>query len=113
MKYTHEQQEIAIEKACDVCQLGSHIFNPSLKSNLSTWADRIMGRWYRKLMPIKQTFMYCNTLDMNFFFTEDGRAMFTYAGYCDNGCECDSLVNAFKIANEMIKEMQKVIAQLN
>lgn len=110
MRYTNEQQIEALVQASKICKLHAHITTFQRKSDLQTWADRIIGIFYRKHMPIKRSYMMCSTLDMDFFFTKDGEAVYTYAGYADNrDATEEKIVNAFRMANRMREEMQKAI----
>lgn len=112
MKYTLEQQEQAIIQACKEFDLDCHITQFEHKKDLSTWADKIMSRWFRKSMPFKRTYMYCERLDINFFFSEDGTAMFTYAGYCDSSKEAGNLQKAIMIADRVRLQMKRNIIKL-
>ncbi len=112
MKYTLEQQEQAIVKACKEYGLDCHIAQYEHKKELGTWADKIMGNWFRKSMPFKRSCMYCERLDMNFFFSEDGTAMFTYAGYCDSSDEAGNLQKAIMIANRVRLRMKQNIVNI-
>ncbi len=112
MKYTNELQHKALELACKNCSLSSHIAWTEYKKDLSTWSDRIMGRWFRKGIPHKKSYMYCDTLDMNFFYDEEGRPTMTYAGYSKTIKECESVINAFELSKKMLREMKEVIEDL-
>lgn len=101
MKYSHEKQRIAIEKSAKRMNLDYHITEIECKRDLHTWADKIMGRFFRKGMPVKKSYMMCDTLDMNFFFSKDGIAMYTYSGYADDRDGSDKIIEAFKTANKM------------
>lgn len=107
-----EREEIAIEKACKENGLDSHITRFYKKAELATWADRLYSRWFVKDNPIKRSYMYCSTLDMNFFFSKDGKAMCTYAGYCDSDKEFDNLVKAFNLAKKVVADMDKFMKEV-
>lgn len=110
MKYTIEQQTEALAEASKICNLDAHITTFERKSDLHTWADRIIGIFYRKNIPVKRSYMMCSTLDMDFFFTKEGEAVYTYAGYADSrDATEEKIVNAFRMANKMKEEMQKAI----
>lgn len=109
MKYTHEQQTNAIDRAAHKLKLDAHITTPEYKKDLCTHADKIIGWWFRKYMPIKKSFMMCETLDMDFFFTQDGTAVYTYAGYADARDGNEKIIKAFRTANLMRETMQKEI----
>ena len=110
MRYTHKQQAEAMEKAAKKLNLDAHITILQYKKDLHTWADRILARFFRKDMPIKRSYLFCDSLDVDFFFTEDGEATFTYAGYADHReLEEDKLIKAMCMAKQMREEMQKNI----
>lgn len=110
MRYTHKQQAEAMEKAAKKLNLDAHITILQYKKDLHTWADRILARFFRKDMPIKRSYLFCDSLDVDFFFTEDGEAAFTYAGYADHReLEEDKLIKAMCMAKQMREEMQKNI----
>ena len=83
MAYMEEQFAKALELSAKKCGLDSHVSWLNKKSDMSTWADRIIGIFYRKGMPIKRSYMYCNALDITFFFLKNGEAVYTYSGYAD------------------------------
>lgn len=112
MRYSHELQARAIKIAANKMNLDAHITHFYRKTDLHTYADRIMKSWYRNGMPAKRSYMMCDTLDMNFFFTEDGTAVYTYAGYADTRDGNEKIVEAFRKANAMREEMQATIEML-
>lgn len=109
MKYTHEQQEEALMNACSNCGLGRSLEYIKYKNELRTWADKIMGGWFRKLMPCKKSYLYCTSLDINFFYNQDGKACFSYSGYSDSEYECNCLKFALEVSTIMLNEMNKQI----
>lgn len=112
MKYSHEQQAKAMSKAAKKLNLDAHITTLQYKKDLQTWADRILARFFRKEMPIKRSYLFCNSLDVDFFFTEDGEAAFTYAGYADHrDLDDEKLMKAMHMAKQMRDEMQKIIEE--
>ena len=112
MRYSHELQARAIEIAANKLGLDAHITYFNRKMDLHTWADRIMGFWHRKGIPVKRSYLMCDCLDVNFFFTENGAAVYTYAGYADARDGNEKIVEAFKKANTMREEMQRTIERL-
>jgi hypothetical protein len=113
MKYSHDIQEQAIEKAAKRLNLDAHITHCDLKSDLHTWADQLMKRCFRKGMPFKRSYMMCETLDINFFFVDNGEAIYTYAGYADNrDSKEERIVEAFRKANLMRTYMQEEAEKL-
>lgn len=112
-RFLHSQQAKALVIASKKCGLDSHVSFIEKKSELYTWADKIAGRFFRKRMPVKKSYLYCDSLDIDFFFLEDGTAIYTYAGYADcRDATEEKIVNAFRIANLMRQEMQNAIKTL-
>ena len=113
MAYKEKQFADAIEQAAKKCGLDSHVSYISKKSDMQTWADRVIGFFFRKGMAIKRSYMMCDTLDMTFFFLKNGEAMYTYAGQADKRDATENkIVNAFRKANEMRIEMEKALAEM-
>lgn len=112
-RYLHSQQAKALEIASKKCGLDCHVSFIEKKSELYTWADKIAGRFFRKRMPVKKSYLYCNSLDVDFFFLEDGTAVYTYAGYAEQrDATEEKIINAFRIANKMRLEMESAIKEL-
>lgn len=111
-RYLHSQQAKALEIASKKCGLDCHVSFIEKKSQLYTWADKIAGRFFRKQMPIKRSYLYCNSLDVDFFFLKDGTAVYTYAGYADERDATEKITDAFYIANKMRREMENAIKGL-
>lgn len=112
--YTEEEFAKALELAAKRCNLDSHISYLEKKSNMSTWADRIIGRFFRKGMPVKKSFLYCNTLDADFFYLPNGEAIYTYSGYADKrDANEEYIVKAFRRANEMRSVMEETLREVH
>ena len=112
-RYLHSRQAKALEIASKKCGLDCHISFIEKKSCLYTWADKIASRFFRKGMPIKKSYLYCNSLDIDFFFLEDGTAVYTYAGYADQrDATEEKIITAFYMANKMRHEMENAIKGL-
>ena len=112
MQYTNEQQEQALSIAFKKCGLNNHTVYFEKKSDMQTWADKLMGFFFRKGMPVRKSYMYCETLDMTFFFTLEGRAMYAYSGYADERDSGKNLIEAFNKADEVRKAMVEAIADM-
>lgn len=104
-----EQQAAVIEAACKAANLDAHITRITAKSGASTWAEKIAAQYKtaREDMPVKNSYMYCDALDMCFFFLNGRTPAFAYAGYTvvrsadANG----GLVKAFAKADEVLRYM--------
>ncbi len=102
MKYSDGIQRTAIERAAERLCLDAHISTAEKKSELFTFAEKLMWPWFRKGTQYKKSFMMCDTLDMCFLFTCEGEAIYTYSGYADKRDACEErIVNAFRTANKM------------
>lgn len=113
MKYSNEIQKESIIRAAKRLNLDSHITYCEYKKDLYNWADRVMKMWFRKGMPYKRSFLMCDSLDMNFFFYQNGEAAYAYAGYADNrDAKEEKIVEAFRIANMMREYMQEEAEKL-
>ncbi len=105
----HEKQVNALTKSAKRCGLDSHITFADKKSDCDcTWANKIMKRWYRKLIPFKNSYMHCESMDMCFFFDEYNEPMYTYAGYAELSRDAkeEKIVKAFRKANLMLQYMK-------
>ena len=113
MEYTEEQFAKALEISSNKCGLDAHISWLDKKSDMQTWADRIIGIFFRKGMPIKRSYMWCNSLDMTFFFLKNGEAVYTYSGFADaRDANDEKIVQAFRKANEMREAMEQALKQM-
>ena len=69
---TNEKQAELIAIACKESGLDGHIKWIDRSSDAHTWAERIAnGIRLRngKRLPVKNSYMYCDTLDMCFFYS--------------------------------------------
>lgn len=108
------QQEAIIKKACERANLGTHIKLITSKKEVATWAERIAIQ-YRKprcVMPVKNSFMYCDTLDMCFFFLRGHTPAVAHAGYTTAFSKdaAGGLAHAFAKADEVLRYMVELKA---
>jgi hypothetical protein len=110
MKYSLEVRAMLLEKAMGKCKLDSHVRNLEYKKDASTWAERIATRFHVKGgLPVKNTYMHCNTLDMCFFYDISMVPTVTYAGYMqDRAKDTLALPQAFEKAAEVLGTMWEV-----
>ncbi len=114
MKYSNKIQRIAIERAAKKLNLDAHISTAERKSDLFTYAEKLMWMWFRKGIPYKKSYMMCDALDMCFLFTSEGEAVYTYSGYADKRDACEErIVNAFRMANQMRNYMMEEAEKLS
>ena len=86
---TNNQQARAITKACIEAGLDSHITWHNCAADAHTWAEKISVRFRdgRQPRPVKNSYMFCDTLDMCFFYggPQHDIPYMTYAGYVTAG----------------------------
>lgn len=104
-----ERQAAIIEAACKTANLGAHITWITAKSKASTWAEKIAVQYKaeREAIAVKNSYMYCDTLDMCFFFLNGCTPAVAYAGYTValSADATGGLVNSFAKANEVLRYM--------
>lgn len=71
---TIDQERKAIYAAARRVGLDAHIQTMDKKSEAHTCAEKLMLASYRKGMPYKASYLYCDMLDVCFYFDHDGRA---------------------------------------
>lgn len=116
---TEKQQAEIIYKACKENNLDSHIKWIRTKSDVQTWAEKIMWRFFDKKaadteIPVKTSYMYCEHLDMCFFFTEWGLPCMTYAGYAglnDSDVAEHKLEQSFRTARRVLETMKRLASE--
>lgn len=113
-KTSQEKQEKCIEIACKECGLGSQAVWFSKDLRPTTPAQKMMQEIINKeTFPAKISFMFCDELDMCFFYGPDGTARCTYSGTAKAGSDDikHNLVMAFKTAEQVLEKMQSLYTQ--
>ncbi|MCB7043029.1 hypothetical protein [Flavonifractor plautii] len=112
---TDKQQARAIAKACNEAGLDSHITWHNCAADAHTWAERISVRFRdgRQPRPVKNSYMFCDTLDMCFFYggPQHDIPYMTYAGYVTEGSPDiteGKLTEAFKKAGTVLRIMKRL-----
>lgn len=112
---TDKQQARAITKACIEAGLESHIKWHKCAADAQTWAEKISNRFRdgRQPRPVKNSYMYCDTLDMCFFYggPKGDVPYMTYAGYVTAGSPDiteGKLVKAFQTAEAVLRTMKRL-----
>lgn len=114
---TKEKQAEIIYKACKKAGLDTHIKWIITKKDVVTMAEQIAYRFRTaklrdKSLPVKNSYVFCDTLDMSFFFDVNNRAYFSFSGYTYSGSkdiEKKSLLKAFEKAESIVDYMQELM----
>lgn len=109
---TGKRQAELIATACKEAGLDGHIKWIEKKAHAQTWAERIAERFRNgRELPVKNSYMYCDTLDMCFFYNEAGTPYMTYAGYvtADSKDILDgTILEAFRRARQVLSTMKEL-----
>jgi len=112
---TADKQAELIHNACRECGLDGHVKWIEGKQDVQSWAEKIAERFRNKRnMPIKNSYMYCDQLDMCFFYTEWDLPVVTYAGYAgvnDTDITQGKLGQAFRKAREVLEAMRRLATE--
>ena len=115
MGMTADKQAELIHNACRECGLDGHVKWIEGKQDVQSWAEKIAERFRNKRnMPIKNSYMYCDQLDMCFFYTEWDLPVVTYAGYAgvkDTDITQGKLGQAFRKAREVLEAMRRLATE--
>jgi hypothetical protein len=86
-RLTIEQERDALYNAARKVGMDAHIEYMERKSDAHTCAEKLMLNSYRKGMPYKSSYLYCDTVDACFFFDHDGRACVTFSARWSSGAK--------------------------
>ena len=109
LKITKQAEHI--QKACLECGLSGNITWISDHLKPTTPAGKIMMEIKnRSDFPSKISFMFCDELDMCFFYEADGTARCSFSGATRAGSEDikHNIVSAFKIAEKVLEKMEEL-----
>lgn len=113
---TPTKQAQIIEQACKDAGIDSHIEWHNNKKDAHTWAERISIRFKngRQPRPVKNSYMYCDALDMCFFFGGPNCDIphMAYAGYVTSespDITQGKLEAAFAHANVVLQIMRREV----
>lgn len=107
---TKQRQADLISAACKEAGLDGHIRWIETQKQAGTWAEKIAMQFKDKdSFPVKNSFMYCDTLDMCFFYDPHGVPRMTYAGFA-SAVSPDitegKLIEAFRKAKQVLDAMK-------
>lgn len=109
-----EKQAACIQRACEECGISGKILWYSNDRKPGTPAAKIAWDISRKKsFPTKTSFMFCDELDMCFFYSSDGTARVSYSGTAKAGSEDIkyNLISAFQKADEILDLMEEYAGQ--
>ena len=113
-KARNEKQERCITEACKECGLAGSVIWFSGEMKPQTHAQKIMREIVSKdTFPAKISFMFCDELDMCFFFGPDGTPRCSYSGTAKVGSEDikHNIVEAFQKAEQVLEKMRTLYAK--
>ena len=109
---TEQRQAELIAAACKEAGLDSHIRWIDTKKQADTWAEKIAMRFKgRSSFPVKNSYMYCDTLDMCFFFGPGDTPKVAYAGHAgadEKDITEGKLLEAFRRARQVLSTMKEL-----
>lgn len=112
---TEDKQAELIHKACRECGLDGHVKWIETRKDTQTWAEKIAERFRQnRNIPVKNSYMYCDQLDMCFFYTAWDLPVVTYAGFAgvnDKDITEGQLEQAFRKAREVLEAMRRLAAE--
>lgn len=104
---TIAQEHEALYNAAHRANLDAHIKHLSRKSDAFTAAEKLMLMQYHKDMPVKASYLYCDSLDACFFFNTAGKACVTISAFWGYGTADlgEPIEKALKYIREMLQYM--------
>ena len=114
---TRQQQAELIAAACKEAGLDAHICMIDNKKQAGTLAEKIAMRFKGKgSLPVKNSYMYCDTLDVCFFYNEAGTPFMTYAGYVTADSKDiteGKLIEALRKARQVLSTMRELAEEVS
>lgn len=109
---TEQRQAELIAAACKEAGLDGHIRWIEGRKQAHTWAEKIAVRFKgNSNLPVKNSYMYCDTLDMCFCYNQQGTPIMSYAGYvtADSPDITEGkLLEAFRLARQVLSAMREL-----
>ena len=113
---TPDRQAELIAKACKEAGLDSHIRRIERRKEAQTWAEKIAVQFMQtgQQLPVKNSYMFCDTLDMCFFYGPGDRPQVSYAGHA-GASERDitegKIIEAFRKADAVLQAMKRLAGE--
>ena len=116
---TGEKQAEIIAQACKENGLDGHIKWIRWKKDAGTRAEQMArdNKVYlegTRPFPVKNSYMYCDSLDMCFFFLLGTKATLTYSGRTNAGLpdiKDGKIIKAFEAAQKVLDRMEKLATE--
>ena len=113
---TPERQAELISKACKEAGLDSHIRLIERRKEAQTWAEKIAVQFMQagQQLPVKNSYMFCDTLDMCFFYGPGDTPEVAYAGHAgadERDITEGKLVEAFRKADAAQRDMKRLAGE--
>lgn len=112
-RLTIDQEREALYHAARRVGLDTHITYMDRKGDAHTYAEKLMLNSYRKGMPYKVSYLWCESLDACFFFNHDGRACVSVSAMWCSGAKdlgkplSSAIQNIQKMLDAMTEETAK------
>lgn len=113
---TPERQAELISAACKEAGLDSHIRRIERRKEAQTWAEKIAVQFMQtgQQFPVKNSYMFCDTLDMCFFYGPGDTPKVAYAGHAgadERDITEGKLVEAFRKADAVLRAMKRLAGE--
>ena len=113
---TPERQAELISTACKEAGLDSHIRWIERRKEAQTWAEKIAVQFLQagQQLPVKNSYMFCDTLDMSFFYGPGDTPKVAYAGHAgadERDITEGKLVEAFRKADAVLRAMKRLAGE--
>lgn len=113
---TPERQALLISRACKEAGIDSHVRLMQGKKQAQTWAEKIAAQFMQngQHLPVKNSYMFCDTLDMCFFYGPGDTPKVAYAGHAgadEKDITEGKLVEAFRKADTVLRAMKRLAGE--
>lgn len=109
---TKERQAELIHDACVELGLDGHIKWIEKHRDAYTEAERLAdSARYGDALPVKNSYMFCDSLDMCFFYDRGNHASIAYSGRTFHGAsdiKDGNIIKAFELAAKVLARMQEL-----
>ena len=111
-----ENEAELISKACKEAGLDSHIRQIERRKDAQTLAEKIAVQFMQagQQLPVKNSYMFCDTLDMCFFYGPGDTPKLAYAGHAgadERDITEGKLAEAFRKADAVLRAMNRLAGE--